>query len=143
MDVYNTMGNKYGVADIPIHRHDGVDTPNIPPTSVTGFQNLPATSGGIASPGVLGDQGLVQGSTNVGYGYLATGTQAVFPVFPLVIVAGHGTGDDGSFNGGNAPVGSLIFFQNGTTLSGLWVKGFDGTWYGIAQGTIGYNNLTM
>lgn len=29
-DVYNTLGTRYGVAEVPYHEHNGVDSPNIP-----------------------------------------------------------------------------------------------------------------
>lgn len=136
-DVYNSKGTLFNVAQVPAHAHNNIDSKSIPPTSVDGFVPLPATSGGVVSPTTLGNQGVGQGSINVGYGYLATGTQASFVSFPVTTIYGHGVGTDSAFNAGDAPEGTMIFFNNGDSqaLNQLWVR-IGGKWRGF-QSNIG------
>ena len=35
--VYNELGTKFGVAKVPLHAHNGVDSPKLPPSSSTAF----------------------------------------------------------------------------------------------------------
>lgn len=133
--VFNDLGTQYNVGKVPTHMHNGVDSLKIPATSVEQFQLLPATDGGVANPTVLGNQVITQGSTERGYGNLATVSQAVFPVFPIPIIYGNGVGVDSQFNGGDAPDGTVVFFDNGLTLSGLYIKTSNG-WYGFTPDTL-------
>lgn len=36
-ETYNQLGTQYGVASIPAHAHNGVDTPQLPITSIVGY----------------------------------------------------------------------------------------------------------
>jgi len=132
--VFNDLGTQYNVGKVPTHMHNGVDSLKIPATSVEQFQVLPATDGGVANPTVLGNQVITQGSTERGYGNLATVSQAVFPVFPIPVIYGNGVGVDSVFNYGDAPDGTMVFFDNGLTLSGLYIKTANG-WYGFTPDT--------
>ncbi len=131
-DVYNQKGNQFGVNQTPTHSHNGVDSPILPTTSVGGFLPLPATIGGVVSPDILVNQSIVQGPSYRGYGYLSGTSQTVFPVYPIPVIYGHGVGDDSEFNGGKAPAGTVIFFENGPTIAGLWVNIDGTTWRGTA-----------
>lgn len=116
----------------PDHHHNGVDSASLDPVeAVNGFEALSATFdatkkvGGVVAPGTLGNQTVTQGSINVGYGNLAVGnnstTHGVFTTYPIPIVYGNGGGADSAFNGGYAPVGTLVYFLNPPN-SGLMVK---------------------
>lgn len=35
MSVYNEMGTKFGVSQVPLHSHNGIDSPRIPSTSIS------------------------------------------------------------------------------------------------------------
>lgn len=132
--VFNDLGTQYNVGKVPTHMHNGVDSLKIPPTSVEVFQVLPGTTGGVVAPGTLGNQVVTQGPTERGYGNFATVSQAVFPVYPIPIIYGNGVGVDSLFNYGDAPDGTMIFFDNGLTLSGLYIKTANG-WYGFTPDT--------
>lgn len=140
--VYQTYGSRWGVNQTPAHYHTPADSNTIPPTSVDGFVPLPASTGGVVNASTLGNQIVTQGNSTRGYGKFTTVSQATFPVYPLVIVNGNGVGVDSEFNGGDAPEGTLVFFNNGTTISGLWVRS-DGQWFGVGQGSTGYHNLVI
>jgi len=133
-DVYNQKGTQYNIPSVPTHSHNNIDSPSLPATSINGFAPLPATVGGVVSPGTLGNQGVAQGAINVGYGYLATGVQASFLAYPLTVIYGHGAGADSAFNGGDAPEGTVLFFNNGDNqaLNQLWVRA-GGKWRGFTS----------
>lgn len=44
----------YSVTNVPIHSHNGSDSPNVPATNVTGFLPLSAIDGGVLDPRILG-----------------------------------------------------------------------------------------
>lgn len=138
-EVYFELGTQYGVASIPTHSHNNIDTNSIPALSVNGFQALSGKNGpsvatsGVLSPKALGNQGVAQGSTLIGYGYLATGKIAQFITFPVPIIYGHGVGVDSAFNGGIAPAGTILLFNNPGTSTQLWAN-IDGTnagWHSV------------
>lgn len=142
LEVYTQKGTQFGVANVPAHTHNNIDSNNIPPTSVSGFYPLPGTNTGIVSPQTIGNQVVTQGSSSRGFGHFATVSPASFVVYPQVIIFGNGGGTDSQFNGGDAPEGTMIFFINNTAIGGLWVRAA-GQWWGIAQGTVGYENRTL
>lgn len=55
-EVYREMATKYGVADVPLHRHNGADSPLLDGTSLIPFVTLPSTTGGVVATDVLGSQ---------------------------------------------------------------------------------------
>lgn len=140
--VYAKEGSQYGVARVPAHTHNGVDSNNIVPTSVTGFLPLPATLDGVVNPIVLQNQIVTQGNTSRGYGRFESVGQSSFPIFPMPIIYGNGAGTDSEFQGGEAPEGTLIFFNNGPTISGLWIRS-GGNWFGIGQASTGYRSIIV
>ncbi len=135
---------QYTVPDVPDHHHNGQDSTQLDPESITTVLNLPATKGGVVSPTTLVNQLVGQGPALVGFGNLNTGNtaqqSAKFVSFPVPIIYGHGVGTDSQFNGGDATQGTMVFFDNGATLSGLWILLSDGTWRGTAPGTF---NITL
>jgi len=132
--VFNDLGTQYNVGKVPTHMHNGIDSLKIPPTSVEVFQVLPATSGGVVDPAIIGNKVMTQGPTERGYGNFATVSQAVFPVYPIPVMYGNGVGVDSAFSYGDAPSGTMVFFDNGLTLSGLYIKTANG-WYGFTPDT--------
>ncbi len=123
---------QYSVPAVPDHHHNGSDASILDPLATKGFQLLPATSGGVVSPGVMGNQSITQGPNVAGFGYLAgIGTGFPFNIYPVPIIYGNGVGVDSEFNGGDAPEGTVLFFENGPTISGMWVKTNSG-WRGSA-----------
>lgn len=126
---------KYNVPQIPDHHHNGVDSTQLEPISNTAFENLSATTGSVLAPATLGNQVVGQDSNLVGYGTLKIvgnqTTSGIFTTCPIPVIYGNGVGADSAFNGGTAPIGTLIFFNNGNTLSGLWCRTQNG-WYRMA-----------
>lgn len=141
-EVYTQNGTQYGVGNIPIHIHNNIDAPNIPPISVTGFLNLPATYGGVVAPTTLGNQIVTQGSSSRGFGRFQSVGNATFPIYPIPIIYGNGGGVDSEFNGGQAPEGTVVFFNNGPASSGLYIRS-GGSWFGIAKATPSYSNQIL
>ncbi len=131
---------QYGVTRVPVHTHNNIDSPNLPPHSVTGFQNLPANQTPAASAGVLGVLAgqSVSGPPSDPLVISPSTIPTLLPqisVFPIPIIYGYGVGVHSAFNGGEAPNGTVLFFSNGLTLSGLWVKTPDG-WYGFSPDSL-------
>lgn len=60
--------------------------------------------------------------------YLANPEVEVLTAIP--VVQGNGVGAQSSFNGGNAPNGTMVLFANGPTLSILYIR-LNGEWYAI------------
>lgn len=131
LEVYSQKGTQYGNPQVPVHIHNGIDSPIVSAADIGGFLPLPATPGGVVSPGQLGNQVVVQGNSSRSYGNFSTVSQAVFPIYPIPLIYGSGVGPDSAFDGGTAPLGTVLFFENGLTLSGLWVKTPVG-WYRFA-----------
>lgn len=135
--VYNDLGTRYNVATVPTHSHNGVDSVQIAPSGVLGFMAVPTqpnatgATGGVLSAINLGGQQVTQGPNDSNYTTQNTVPQPNITVFPVPIIYGNGVGVDSAFNGGAAPNGTMIFFENGLTLSALWIKTENG-WYGIS-----------
>ena len=129
--LYHQYANKYGVASVPLHRHNGSDSPIIGNASIFNFTALPATPGGVANEDVLDAQVINNPAQN------ADGNKNPNPaniyVMPIpIIYSSSGVGPGSAFEGGDAPQGTLVFFDGANaTLSGLWAKTQNG-WYRIA-----------
>jgi hypothetical protein len=112
--------SQYQVTPVPVHIHNGTDTPRIPPSSVINFVSLPST---VSTNGVLSPD-------NIGVAQPPFAT-----IYPLPIINGYGVGAFSQFNGGDAPYGSMVGFQNGSTVQQLWVMMTDNAgdpqWKGI------------
>lgn len=113
---------QYSVTRVPVHTHNNIDSANLSPYSITGFQALPGKGGGVLA--------LAAGQTVSGppsdNNILNPPLIMVFPM-PVIYAAGAFT----SFNTGTAPNGTAIFFDTGSkTTSALWIKTLNG-WYFI------------
>ncbi len=83
--VYNELGSQFDVNKTPIHVHNGIDSPRIPPASLQIVQFLPANSGGVLSPAILGGQ-VVDNPAEAGFGNPAT-----VPIVAAPVIYGFGT----------------------------------------------------
>lgn len=136
---------QYKPPKVPDHHHNSVDSARVNLADVDNVYTLSGTGTGIISPATLQNQSISQGSFLAGYGNLslgATPNKIVVTSSPIPTIYGHGGGADSQFNGGDAPDGTLIFFNNGVSISGLWIMQ-SGTWFGIGQATAGYSNRTL
>lgn len=141
-EVYEEMGTQYGVASVPAHEHNGVDTNKISPSSITSFIPINGidVAGSPAKSGVFSTTNLASQLVNTPTAIVKNPATTYIPQIPIIY--GHGVGVASQFNGGEALDGTMIFFDNGASISGLWVKA-GGVWYGIGQATVGYSNRTM
>lgn len=135
--LYKKFATKYGVADTPLHIHNGIDAPTIPNSNLRDFITLPASGNGVLSPTNLA--GYTYTVSNGG-GNKQNPAQIKIPEIPIIY--GAGGGGASGFLGGDAPEGAMIFFNNGKTISGLWVRS-GGNWFGIGQDSTGYSNKIL
>lgn len=119
--VYASKGTQYGVANVPTHVHNGVDSVSIPPTSIDNFATLPSGLSGVLSRVALGTQVVTQGNTKSGFGAVTNVIQSVFAEMPLVIISGGGNSTPYTLTG-TRPAGSTT-----ATLTGNFV-GTTGTY---------------
>lgn len=125
---------QYGVTRVPIHTHNGIDSPNIAAASVIGVKVLPGArgSGGVADPEVLNTQ-VINNIPDTTASY----NPPKITFIPTPIIYGFGVGVHSAFEGGTAPLGAMVFFENTATLSALWIQveddgtGSGDTWYKI------------
>lgn len=134
----NSIQSQYNVVPIPAHIHNGIDSNRLPPTSVINFVPLPTNNGATQeTSGVLS-------ANNVGYSDGSASLNAkvaTFPynvIYPVPVIQGYGVGGFSQFNGGIAPVGTLILFNNSTIVNELWARMPDdldptgGTWVNVS-----------
>lgn len=119
--LYKQYATKYGVASVPLHRHNGADSPTLSPSSIDSYLPLPGTSGGVASPDVLTDGQVVNDTNQANNSQLAaTVTSQTIYVDPFPIL--YDTESDG-FQGGEAPIGtSLIVASPSEEGVTLWLR---------------------
>lgn len=127
--LYRKIATKYGVSDTPLHNHNGIDAPLIPNSSLSDFLTVPANGNGVFSPNGIG---IPDGNNGQSVNDNSIGIPPHIFVPQTPIIYGHGVGAWSQFNGGDAPQGTMLFFDNGATISGLWIKTVDGTWRGTA-----------
>lgn len=113
---------QFQISKIQNHTHNGTDTQKIEPSAITSFIPVTGVTNGVFAKNNLGNQ-----SVNV-QGRITYSPIGVY-VPQLPIIYGFGVGVDSQFNGGNAPEGTMVFFNNGSTVNQLWVMA-DGTWRG-------------
>lgn len=122
--VYQEKATQFGVATVPIHTHNNVDSPQLEGTAVKTFQTLSAAPGGVISTAILGTQE---------YSYFGQAYNAPSPIpvlsSPLLIIQGIVGGAD-SFTGGDAPEGTIILFYTFGTFYQLWAR-INGEWHGV------------
>lgn len=108
--------SQYKVTSVPAHSHNQTDSPRIPPTSVTNFAALPAGETGVLS------------KNNISISFPPYGI-----IYPIPVIRAVGVGPFSAFNGGDAPLGSMIVFM-GPAGNELWIMLEDlagvPTWYG-------------
>lgn len=122
--VYAQKGTQYGVATVPAHSHNGIDSNIIPGASLEGFIPLQGTNGGVISPDVLLSQ-----YVNNAYGTGGPPDSIYAP--RLNIIYGNEGGGQPTFNGGNALEGTMVFFNNTTgPRNQIWVFAA-GAWHGV------------
>ena len=131
-----------GNPTIDPHTHNGTDNLQINPVDLIGWTPLPMSSEKYLNPaqneylnvgnpgkyeyGFASNEQLKSDSSGLPQ-YLSNATLAIYPI---PIVNGYGVGNAGAFNGGYAPEGALVFFENGNTLSNLYIR-INGKWRGV------------
>lgn len=141
--VYNENGTKYGVAQVPAHSHNGVDSVQIDPSGMTGFNFLSSQGNGVLSPTNIGDRIVFWNQAKIDSGGISSplGYRSQFPTFPLVIINGDLGEESLPFQGGEAPDGTLIAYKTGDQWQ-LWFRLW-GTWHGISFGAGGTPALSL
>lgn len=84
--VYASKGTQYGIASVPTHTHNGVDSNLVPITSIEAIEVLPAIANGVVSPTVLGLGQVVDNPAESGLGNPAT-----IPILAIPVIYGQGT----------------------------------------------------
>lgn len=120
-----SQNNMFDVSNVPIHTHNGTDSVPIPISSILTSIPIDATAAGVLNENVLDSQ-----KVNNEYTTGRKNPQSIY-VLPVNVIYGNGVGIHSAFNGGDAEPGTMVFFENGLTLSGLWIKTING-WYGIS-----------
>lgn len=138
--LYKQYATKYGVASVPLHKHNGLDAPIIPPESFEMVSFLPAgnqsdvnvvqnTGPGVANESVLGNQ-IIDNPVGVG-----RGNPSKVPTVPLPIIYGQGTTTAITFTG-TPSIGATS-----ATLTGAW-GGATGT-FAITFGSTEIRNVSF
>jgi hypothetical protein len=146
--VYAEMSTKFGVASVPLHRHNGADSPILGNSSIRNFSPLPAVAGtatvpltdassGVASPSALGAQIINNPAQSTNVAANVDKNAPNIYVMPIPIIYGFGNPGDANydFHGGNAPIGSMVLFINPTNAVQLFIRadrdGFTEGWWGV------------
>jgi hypothetical protein len=133
--VKDEMNKNYSSGNplVPPHTHNGTDNLNINPVDLVGWTPIPTTPQtytneltGLQEFGFGSPQQLEGGSVFGSNQFLNNSTIAQYPI---PIVTGFGVGVTGAFNGGYAPEGTLVYFNN-STLNGLYIR-IEGIWRGV------------
>lgn len=134
---------QYAPSKITNHEHNGMDSNRLSIVDLLESIALSGVSGGVVEEALNNDQIVVQGDNQIDQSgsqpALLTTKQAQFTVFPIPIIYGHGVASPGAFPGGVAKDGTVIFFENGITLSGLFIKattGINEGWYRFAPTSV-------
>jgi len=124
------------------HSHNGTDNLNINPVDLIGWTAIPTSLQKYLNPAQNEYSNVFQpGINEYGFGsdnqllsdtgglpqYLSDSTIAIYPI---PVVNGYGVGNAGAFNGGYAPEGTLVFFNN-ASLSCLYIR-INGAWRGVS-----------
>lgn len=123
------------------HSHNGTDNLQINPVDLIGFTPIPISPqqylnpaqneyANVSQPGIyeygFGSDYQLLSDTGGLPQYLSDSTIAIYPI---PVVNGYGVGNAGAFNGGYAPDGTLVFFNN-ASLSCLYIR-VNGAWRGV------------
>lgn len=118
-EVYANKGTRFGVADVPTHEHNGVDSSILPSSSIDQFVPLPADEGGVANIDILNGE-TINDSKQASGNLASAFTSPVIYVDPIPTIYGSGLEE---FNGGEAPAGTQVAFVNPDTLTiQLWMR---------------------
>ena len=121
------MRNKqYNYSKIVSHQHNGTDTPKLPISSINESIALQGKGDGMLSPSIL----LGRKVNNEWLSGLKD-PNSVY-ILPINVIYGFGAAEYSTFSFGDALPGTMVFFDNGLTLSGLYIKTING-WYGIQK----------
>lgn len=113
----------------------GADGLQVNSSNVIGFNPISAATRKIANPDTQSSEygfasmlSLIPGdSTHAAQSLHNTSIS----MYPVIIVQGNGASVQGTFNGGWAPDGTLIFFDNGDSQSILYIRS-NGIWRGVS-----------
>lgn len=142
--VREEMNKNYfsGNPQVPPHSHNGTDSLNVNPVDLVGWTAIPISPQTYLNPAQNEYSNVLQsGKYEYGFGsnnqllsdtgglpqYLSNSTIAIYPI---PVVNGYGVGNAGAFNGGYAPEGTLVFFNN-VSLSCLYIR-INGAWRGVS-----------
>lgn len=137
--VYAERGTQYAVADVPDHNHNGVNSNQIPASSIQEFVPLDSTGLGVNASlsGVLAVAAAEGQFLNDSDGSKARSSGVYLK--PVPIIYGHGVGVGSQFDGGIAPDGTMLIFSNPAVAQELWWK-VGGQWWGVGA-TAGYGSF--
>lgn len=133
-----------GAPRIDPHDHNGDNSRAINPANLIGWSVIPVSpsqvylnpiqnaGGTITGPGIqeygFASPQQLEGGSSFGFNQFINDT--TIAQYPIPIVTGFGVGATGAFNGGYAPEGTLVFFNN-SSLSCLYIR-VDGAWRGVS-----------
>lgn len=109
-----TGQSEFTVPKVPIHVHNGIDSPRVRYTDLTGISFIGSDANSVIAPGNLKSNRIVAPSQD------PTGLY----VIPLPVI--ESTGLDG-WDGGNAPEGTQFLFYDGVNFV-LWCR-VGGGWH--------------
>lgn len=112
-DVYNTKGTKFGVADVPTHGHNQIDSLQLP-----SMLSIPQTGDGVLSRSTL--TGFVKGASSVAQTVYTTGTSTpgVSNTLTVSIPIIQGFGNTSR---SNVTTGTPALGATSATLTGVFV----------------------
>lgn len=90
--VYQKLGTQFAVPQVPVHEHNGSDSPPIPPTSLTMMDFIPSTPGGVANLAWLGLQVIDNPNDN-------GKNSSQIPILTIPVIYGSGTTTSITFTG--------------------------------------------
>lgn len=124
------MQNKqFTVSKIPAHKHNGTDTNRLPISSIEESIALQGKGNGMLSPSIL-----LGRKVNNEFLSNTKNPNAIY-ILPINVIYGYGAAEYSTFSFGDVLPGTIVFFDNGVTLSGLYIKTFTG-WYGITPDSL-------
>lgn len=128
--VYAQKGTMFGVANVPTHAHNGIDSTQLSAQAISDFVPLDSTGDGVSAQtsGILAVARAEGQRLNDQDAAFTPATGAY--VKPIPIIYGHGVGVGSQFDGGLAPNGTLIIFSNQAIAQQLWWRAGD-QWWGV------------
>lgn len=129
---------QYTVTRTPVHTHNNIDSPNIQPHAIIGFQTLPGTTLGVADPVLLNGQTINNiPNTTSSFDYPR------FDVYPLPVIYGYGTSTTQTLTGTpSSGATSATLTGNWAGTTGEYATQFDSTEIRIVTLTNGATTVT-